>query len=412
MHSVPAMQLSNSTAKLMTDLETLVSGDGALKRTDCWLDARISTLADVPDQLWDDLCRRLAEPNAFYDPAWCRAFADHADLPDGVTALVAWDDRMTQLIGVLPVHNAKRAINLPLPLLVAWPAYAPLTTPLLDKEKSAEAAGVLIEAAAATGACALLLPDMTIAGPSFSAIETAAAARGIRPHILRRYHRAEFDATQDAETLLHAALGNKKLKELRRQAKRLADSGPVEAIIASAPQDVARALEEFLALEIRGWKGRRGTAMAKENGDASFIRQAAHDLAAKAQCQIITLKRGDTVLASGLVLRQADRAFFFKLAFDENEAKASPGVQLTLELTRHLCADPQIRSADSTADADHPMIDRIWRGRLAMGDVFIPLRPGDPVTALSRNLIIARNAARDCARPIVRLVRKMKDQLA
>ena len=133
LQGVPAMPLSNSSAKLMADLETLVSDGSVLTRTDCWSDSRISTLADVPEQLWDDLCRRLAEPNAFYDPAWCRAFAGHTDLPDGVTALVAWDDRMTHLIGVLPVHNAKRALNLPLPLLVAWTAYAPLTMPLLDR---------------------------------------------------------------------------------------------------------------------------------------------------------------------------------------------------------------------------------------------------------------------------------------
>jgi len=68
------------------------------------------------------------------------------------------------------------------------------------------------------------------------------------------------------------------------------------------------------------------------------------------------------------VLRHQDRAFFFKLGIDERFAKFSPGVQLTLDLTRHLCADPAIATADSTASADHPMINPIWRGRFAIGD--------------------------------------------
>ena len=79
------------------------------------------------------------------------------------------------------------------------------------------------------------------------------------------------------------------------------------------------------------------------------------------------------------MLRHQDRAFFFKLGIDERFAKYSPGVQLTLDLTRHLCADPAIASADSTASADHPMINPIWRGRFAIGDVLIPLRRNDPV---------------------------------
>ena len=87
------------------------------------------------------------------------------------------------------------------------------------------------------------------------------------------------------------------------------------------------------------------------------------------------MRAGDTPVAAAIVLRHQDRAFYFKLGVDERFAKFSPGVQLTLDLTRHLCADPAIALADSTADADHPMINPIWRGRLAIGDVLIPLRP-------------------------------------
>ena len=85
------------------------------------------------------------------------------------------------------------------------------------------------------------------------------------------------------------------------------------------------------------------------------------------------LRAGDAAIAAGIVLRHQGRAVFFKLGVDERFAKYSPGVQLTLDLTRHLCADPAIASADSTAGPDHPMINPIWRGRFAIGDVLIPL---------------------------------------
>ena len=58
----------------------------------------------------------------------------------------------------------------------------------------------------------------------------------------------------------------------------------------------------------------------------------------------MTLRAGEVPVAAGIVLRHQDRAFFFKLGVDERFAKLSPGVQLTLDLTRHLCADPAIAS--------------------------------------------------------------------
>jgi hypothetical protein len=106
------------------------------------------------------------------------------------------------------------------------------------------------------------------------------------------------------------------------------------------------------------------------------------------------------------VLRHQARAFFFKLGVDERFAKYSPGVQLTLELTRHFCADPAIASADSTASADHPMINPIWRGRFAIGDVLIPLFRHDPIVPLIAAALVSRQSLLSSARRAVRFIRK------
>src|SRR5204862_4217623 len=121
---------------------------------------------------------------------------------------------------------------------------------------------------------------------------------------------------------------------------------------------------------------------------------AVPDLAANGQCEVATLRAGVTPVAAAIVLRHLDRAFYFKLGVDERFSKFSPGVQLTLDLTRHLCADPEIALVDSTANADHPMINPIWRGRLAIGDVLIPLRRRDVVAALAQSALTLRKLAR------------------
>lgn len=360
----------------------------------------------IPTAAWERLAGRAIEPNAFYDPGWARAVSAHAPGYAGATALLAWDGpARRRLIGLLPVVSAWRALKLPFPMLVAWQPYAPLTTPFIDREATAQAARGLLDAAAATATRALLLRFLPAAGPAAAALRAAFAERGIEPLVLRRYERSRLDATQDSETLLHATLGAKKLKELRRQRKRLADSGAVTFEVASKAAAVAVALENFLALEASGWKGRRGTALNRIPGNAAFIRQAASALAAKGQFAVATLNCAGAPVAAGLVLRQGKRAFFFKVAYDEARAKMSPGVQLTLELTRYLSADPAIDDVDSMADTDHPMIDRVWNDRLELADFLFATRAGDPLVPLMGHVLTAGNAARDAVSGLARRLR-------
>jgi CelD/BcsL family acetyltransferase involved in cellulose biosynthesis len=232
----------------------------------------------------------------------------------------------------------------------------------------------------------------------------------MRPLVLQSHVRACLDATRDAEELLREALGPKKLKELRRQRHRLAEHGAVRFEVSRSRDEVAAALERFLTLEASGWKARRGTALNQHDGDASFVRRATSALAETGQCEIATLHAGATPVAAAIVLRHQDRAFYFKLGIDERFARLSPGVQLTLDLTRHLCADPAIALVDSTADADHPMINPIWRGRLAIGDVLIPLRRRDLAVSLIHAALTLRRLVREPARRMVRLIRKRQEK--
>jgi CelD/BcsL family acetyltransferase involved in cellulose biosynthesis len=366
-------------------------------------------LADVPVAAWAALAARAQDANVFYDPAWARAAARTARVIHDPKAILAYDSGDgSRLIGMLPVVPAWRAYRLPIPVLVAWQGYAPLTTPLLDGEFTALAAERLIDAAKATGAHALVLPFCIEDSATFQAIEEALHARGLAPEILRRHARAAFDATADAEAELRAALGKKKLKELGRQSRRLEDSGPVTFDVVNTPDAVAAALESFLALESAGWKGQRGTSLGQNPGDTAFIRTAARELAAQGRCEIAMLRRNDHVLATGLLLRHGTRVFFFKLAYDESEAKNSPGVQLTLEITRHLAADARVRDVDSTADAEHPMIDHIWRGRLPVAEIFIPTGLSHAGAAVCRRLIQTRAALREPARRLIHALRALK----
>ncbi|TWB01800.1 GNAT family N-acetyltransferase [Bradyrhizobium stylosanthis] len=363
-------------------------------------------LAAIDPGQWRALAQRAVEPNGYYLPAWELAVSASARGRTNASALPAFDGSSPRLIGLMPVISLWRALKIPLPALVSAHPYGTLCSPLLDRDASLEAATRLLQQARDAGAHALVLNDVALDGAAMQSLNQVLSRDGLKPRILSSYIRASLDATQDADAMLRDALGAKKLKELRRQRHRLEEHGPVAFEVARSPDEIKLALETFLQLEASGWKGKRGTALVQHDGDAAFIRRAVPALAETAQCEIVTLRAGTTPVAAGIVLRHQDRAFFFKLGVDERFARHSPGVQLTLDLTRHLCADPAIASADSTASADHPMINPIWRGRFAIGDVLIPLRRNDPVVALIHAALVGLNAAHETARRVVRRLRK------
>ncbi|HEV7635967.1 MAG TPA: GNAT family N-acetyltransferase [Bradyrhizobium sp.] len=351
---------------------------------------------------WRALAARAVEPNSYYLLDWALAVNASARGRTGASALMARSDAASdaapRLTGLMPVIPMARAYNIPLPALVSAEPYGTLCTPLLDRANAHDAAARLLGAARETGARALILRDVALDGPAMKAFAEVLRQQGLRPRVLHARLRACLDARRDADELLREALGAKKLKELRRQRHRLAEHGAVRFEVARTREEVAAALEIFLQLEASGWKGKRGTALVQDDGDTGFIRRGAPALAGSGQCEIVTLYAGDTPAAAAIVLRHQDRAFYFKLGIDERFAKFSPGVQLTLDLTRHLCADPAIGTADSTAGADHTMINPIWRGRFAIGDALIPLRRRDPVVALIHAALMLRRLIREFAR--------------
>ena len=135
------------------------------------------------------------------------------------------------------------------------------------------------------------------------------------------------------------------------------------------------ALAEFFALEAGGWKGRAGTAAHGDADIATFMTSAVTALAGEGKAQVALLRVGAHPTAAIVTLRSGAVAWCWKIAYDESYARYSPGVQILLDVTQALLDDPSIAGADSCATADHPMIDHVWRERLALADRLVCVGP-------------------------------------
>lgn len=162
----------------------------------------------------------------------------------------------------------------------------------------------------------------------------------------------------------------KRRKEYRRLESRLGEAGRRETLSLPAGATPGEWIDEFLSLEARGWKGRRGTAIQSDGKATEALREGLAGLAVAGKLRFWKLALDGRAIAAMYAIVEGNQAWLGKIAYDEEWARFSPGVQLMLHATEQLFAG-DIALADSCAIPGHPMIDNIWRGRLAVADVMI-----------------------------------------
>ena len=342
------------------------------------------------------LSRRAIEPNVFYEPAFALAAAPALG-PDAGAVLVRARSEPSRLVGLFPCRIETRRYGIRLPVLAGWThPYGPLGTPLVDGEALHAAIAAFLDHVADDPALPklLLMPYLVEDGPVAVALTESIAQRGGRMDHFGRHRRALLAPGDHRVGYLDAALGRKKRKDLNRQRRRLDESGGVVFSLAREPAEVAHAMADFFALEARGWKGAAGTAAAQTAPVRKFMEEAVAGLAAQGQASVARLLYDGRPIAAGVLLTSGRGGWFWKIAYDENVARASPGVQLTLDLSEAVLNDSAIDWCDSCATAGHAMIDSLWRERRPMADLLIALEPGLDFAIARRLETLRRGAVR------------------
>jgi CelD/BcsL family acetyltransferase involved in cellulose biosynthesis len=360
----------------------------------------LAALDEVRNE-WRELSRRALEPNVFYDPAFALAAREVFGADAG--AMLVWSRALpARLIGLFPLRVERRYGVIS--TLTGWThPYAPLGVPLVDRDEADAAIGAFLDHVEAEPKLPglVMLPLIARDGPFAAALARVLARHGGKSKSFGDHARALLAPGADRAGYL-GHVSHKKLKELRRQRRRLEDSAALIHMAASGPA-AAVALTDFMALEAAGWKGRAGGAARAHSATEAFMREAVTALAAKGDARIDRLIHDGHPIAASITLRSGNAAWFWKIAYDEAFARASPGVQLAVDLTQQLLADESLARVDSCATAGHPMIDHLWRERDALADLLIApgsasltqFRLARHLEALRRTAISAAKRMRD-----------------
>ena len=333
---------------------------------------------------WEDLAANAIEPNAFYEP-WMmmpaiRAFGAGRRLQFALVLAneSARHDGAPLLCGFFPLeqqnHYQGLSRKLPFKTLRLWKhKYCYLCTPLVREGYGQEVIAAFFDWLDAGSHDCSLMEFRFIAGDGlFNGLLMDYFERHIKLHYISMYFlRAMFRPTIDADTYLCAALSAKHRKMIRRQERQLSEIGRLEYDALTPDDDVAMWIEEFLRLEASGWKGRENSAIASDESDQSYFRSIAKEAFRQGRLSMLALRLDGRPIAFKCDFHAGRGLFTFRIAFDENYARNSPGMLLEIENVRRLHARSRIEWVDSCNDSSNFMFNRLWLERRTILDVVV-----------------------------------------
>lgn len=325
------------------------------------------------DAEWDDLAREASEPNSFYERWFVEASVQHLHTPSDLKLLVV-RAATGALIGLLPLHVGARYGRTPFKTVENWLHYNQfLGVPLVRARREAEFWAAVLQGVDTlwTGPDIFYLTHM----PSGSAVSQALlkTCSGLRrPNaVVHRTRRAILQAGDSPDDYWAKSVRKKKRKEISRLENRLAELGEVTAERLCTAEGAEVWIAQFLALEASGWKANGGAALANDAATRAFFEQAVGDGLRAGRVELLQMRVGDHVIAMLVNFIAGAGAFSFKIAYDEDYARYSPGILIEKANLQRL-SDPGFGWMDSCAVEDHPMINSLWPDRREIVRIALP----------------------------------------
>lgn len=331
-------------------------------------------LRDEDRHAWQRLAQRASEPNPFHEHWFLGPALEH--LRDGNTIWLATAWAGEELVGVLPLSRRANYGRTPIAHLGNWLHYQCfMGAPLIARGFEHDFWHALIRELDGADWAQYLLSFAALdeQGPVHAGLIEAATALGRPSPVVHRFSRALLAGKRDTDTYLAAVMRPKKRKELRRLANRLAELGTVGFRTLDDRDELDGWCADFLALEAAGWKGTRGAAMANTPQTIGFFKSVLLGAFEADRLDFQRLDLDGRPIAMLINFLTPPGAWSFKIAYDENLARFSPGVMIELENLPRVLGNGAIDWMDSCAVENHPMIESLWAERRSIVQISVPL---------------------------------------
>ncbi len=320
--------------------------------------------ASLADE-WDALVRQMPRPSPFLVHAWLAAWWRHHQ--GGATLQIHVARRDGGIVGALPLFVQPR-LGIRVARFLGGHESA-LADMLLADEAVGDVASVLLESALAAGNDLLdvfgLPPDSRL----------AAAAGPTRLRLIPRVEAPVLELPHGWEAAYTERTSAKKRNLHRRRRRQLAELGRLEVQVARDPDELRDALEEAFRLHALRFRDRPdGSGFATPAG-MRFHRDAITAVAPLGLPRITTLRLDSRAIAFHYWFSFCERMYVYRLAFDPQYARFSPGLVNTLDA---------IEGADAEGITRVEFLGSGERYKLELADHLEPLHQGLGLAATPR----------------------------
>jgi hypothetical protein len=326
---------------------------------------------------WTDLAASAFEPNVFYEPFMLLPALEEFGPGRETKVLLVFSDagsngtaQHRQLCGLFPMERVGPSLW----SLWRYP-HCYLCVPLVRAGFAHRCFEALFQWLATEGRSTMLLacPSISEEGPFYQSFVAYLKERETTPFVWRRTARPILRPVSDSALYLDRVLSGKKRRKLRNQERHLAEMGLLEYVALNQGGDIDRWLDGFLRLEASGWKGRDGTALQCSDSGRRFFRTALCEAFSQGRLMMLALRLNGRDIAQLCNFLCRDGSFAFKVAFDQEYARYSPGVLLELENIRQVHQPPQTISwMDSCTFSGQSPVQYLWQDHRTIQTVLVP----------------------------------------
>lgn len=323
-------------------------------------------------QAWEQLVEQAAEPNAFYEPWALLPALRHLRGGQAVRVLLFFrDSERTVLDGILPLFG--RSYGRLLACLHTYRhRYCFSAEPLLRRGRESEVAHSFVAWLRQFRYPLLSLRGLDAEGAWLRELRPALQRCGLRFLPAAPVQRALLSLEGGLEAFLERTPA-KKRKEYRRLRERLAGLGDLQVdVLRPGARDLQSWLDAFVALELKGWKGREGTALGSRPECRRFFEETARSAHERGLLVMMRMSLDGKPLAMLCDLLAPPGRYAFKTAYDEDYSRFAPGVLLEIENATLSFQDPRgVEWLDSCAAPDNALLNRLYPGRRSLSDLTI-----------------------------------------
>ena len=352
---------------------------------------------------WDALVASMPRPSPFMLSAWLEPWWSHFGRDRSMRIEAAFVDG--ELVGGLPLELERRR-----GIVVGrfmGREHAALGDVLAREDVADEVVAKIVGALGAVGADYLDLFGVALEGRLFGAIEDS-------DHLVERVQAPVLDVRDGWDTVYAAKTSSRRRNLHRRRRRQLDELGEIALVSIVGEAELSASLTDLFRIHDLRWAGRPDRSEFTTNRGLPFNVDAMTRFARAGIARVLMMKLDGRAIAFQYYLVFERRMFFYRLAFDPDFARWSPGLLTTLAAIEAAAAEGVERVEflgggerykQDLADSNEPLYECIgfassWRGRAEamvaarMLDARLRFKRSDLVRRIDNRTIAVRRGRR------------------